>query len=141
MKLFVVKGYGYDPTEFGLETYAKVCASQAEAEKELHDIAEEQVSFVEGETYYGATYVETLRKRNGNIIDYKLEMIYDISDKEQKESFLRSTLVIGGGINNEDFQPLLNDCSSKIKIIKQCSISISEKSWNKYLKTNKNEYH
>lgn len=128
MKIYVVNGYGYNPSESCIETYAIVCTSREDAEKQLDMIIEDQLIVAKSETYCGIQYAETIRKRNGNIHHYSLEMIYDLRKNEHKESFLWSTLVIGGNINNDEFHPVIDEDNDKpeIRVISQASISIRE---------------
>ncbi|ROT19595.1 hypothetical protein EEL53_10145 [Muribaculaceae bacterium Isolate-114 (HZI)] len=127
MKIYVIQGYGYDPTESKIETYAIVCMSREDAERQLDMIIEEQTMIARSETYCGIEYVETIRKRNGKVSHYKIEMIYNLRNQEHKEAFLWSTLVIGGNIKNDEFHPVMDDGDSpEYRIMTQASITIRE---------------
>lgn len=128
MKIYVVQGYGYDPSDNCLETYAKVFTSRKNAEKHLNMIIEEQTGIAESYRYSGIEYVETIQKRNGNLFYYGLEQIYDLRKPEHKEAFLWSTLVIGGNIKNDEFHPVFDEYNERpeLRIMKQISISIRE---------------
>lgn len=127
MKIYVVHGYGCDPSESNIETYAIVCTSREDAEKQFNMIIEEQLMMAKSYTYCGVQYVETLRKRNGKIHHYHLDMIYDLRNPAQKEAFLWSTKVTGGNINNDEFHPVIdNDDRPELRIITEASVSIRE---------------
>ncbi len=127
MKLFIINGYGLDAQMSCIETYAIVCISMEDAERQLNLIIEEQRYIAKGETFCGVEYYETLRKRNGQIQSYTLEMLYDIRNPAQKESFLSGTLVIQGNIALDEFLPVLDESSRpEIRVMKQASISIKE---------------
>lgn len=128
MKIFVVNGYGVNPAESCIETYAIVCTSREDAEKQLEMIIEEQVMIAKSETSYGIQYIETIRKRNGNIHYYLLQQLFDLRKPEHRESFLWSTLVVGGNIKLDEFQPVFDEDSDRpeLRIMSLASISIRE---------------
>lgn len=127
MKIYVVHGYGSNPSESNIETYAIVCTSREDAENQFNMIIEEQLMFAKSYTYCGVQYVETLRKLNGKIHHYHLEMVYDLRDPAQKESFLWSTKVVGGNISNDEFHPVIdNENRPELRIVTNASVSIRE---------------
>lgn len=128
MKIYVVQGYGYNPSESCMETYAIVCSSQEDAEKQLCMIIEEQVMFAKSETYCGIQFIEDIQKINGNIRKYSIKMLYDLRKPEHKEAFLWSTLVIAGNIKNDEYHPVFdeNDDRPMLRLMTQTSVSIRE---------------
>lgn len=128
MKIFVVEGYGLNPAESCIETYAIICKSREDAEKQLEMIIEEQVMIANGETSYGVQYIETIRKRNGEIHHYLLEQLFDLRKPEHRESFLWSTLVVAGNIKLDEFHPVFDEDSNRpeYRTMTLASVSIRE---------------
>lgn len=128
MKIFVINGYGMNAAESCIETYAIVCKSREDAEKQLAMIIEEQVMIAKGETSYGVQYIETIRKKNGKIHHYHLEQLFDLRKPEHRESFLWSTLVVAGNIKLDEFHPVFDEDSNRpeYRTMTLASISIRE---------------
>ena len=128
MKIFVVNGYGMNPAESCMETYAIVCKSREDAEKQLEMIIEEQVMVAKSEVSSGIEFFEKVTKRNGEMTHYRLEQLFDLRKSEHRESFLWSTLVVAGNIKLDEFHPVFdedNNCPEH-RIMVLASISIRE---------------
>lgn len=128
MKIFVVEGYGLNPAESCLETYAIVCTSREDAEKRLETIVEEQVMVAKSEICNGIQCTETIYKKNGNIDYYLIQQRFDLRKSEHRESFLWSTLVVAGNIKLDEFHPVFDEDSDRpeYRTMAIASISIRE---------------
>lgn len=73
MKVYVVSGYGYDGFEQDEEQYAYVYADREEAERKVHEMAEEQLQFVSSKD--GLVYYEYYNFKNGSLRYYRLEQV------------------------------------------------------------------
>lgn len=128
MKIFVVSGFGINPAESCMETYAVVCKSRDDAEKQLEMIVEEQVMIAKSEVSSGVQYIETIRKKNGNIHHYLLEQLFDLRKPYHRESFLWSTLVVAGNIKLDEFHPVFDEDNNRpeYRVMSLASLSIRE---------------
>lgn len=128
MKIFVVEGYGLNPAESCLETYAIICTSREDAEKQLEMIIEEQVMIAKSEICNGIQCTETICKKNGNIDYYLIQQRFDLRKSEHRESFLWSTLVVAGNIKLDEFHPVFDEDSDRpeYRTMTLASVSIRE---------------
>lgn len=86
MKVYVVKGHGYDGFDVYRETYTEVYSSREEAEKRVRAIAEDQRQFVSCED--GMDYYESFNYKNGVLADYTLTQYCDLQKPLQKEAYV-----------------------------------------------------
>lgn len=127
MKIYVVHGFGYDISEASIETYAIVCTTREDANNQLAMIIEDHSIIAKSSRSYGIEFIETLRKKNGEIIHWKLEQIFDLRKSSHTEEFLYSTLVVGGNIKLDEFHPVINEGNRpEFRIMPLASVSIRE---------------
>lgn len=109
MKIYVVHGYGCNPAESCFDTYAIVCTSREDAEKQLGMIIEEQIMIAKSEVSTGITFTEEISKVNGKLTHHLIRQVFDVNKPEQRESFLWSPQVIGGNIMLDEYHPVTDD--------------------------------
>lgn len=124
MKIYLVKGYGYDGFELDEERYVDVYLSRQEAEKRVHEIAKDQRQFVSNED--GMDYYESFNYKNGALECYRLRQTCDLRKPLHKEAFVYLNKM-ASICNVDEFVPKIEHPSDAIKIAKVAFVEIEEK--------------
>lgn len=127
MKIYIVKGYGYDGFELCEERYVDIYLSREEAETRVQEIAKEQRQFVSCED--GMDYHESLNYKNGMLQYYKLEQICDLRKPSHKEAFVYLSKMIDK-CKVDEFVPKIEHPSDAIQTAQVACVTIEEKEIN-----------
>lgn len=127
MKIYIVHGYGSNPSECCFDTYAIVCTSREDAEKQLGMIIEEQVMFAKADVSTGIDFTEEISKVNGKLTHHLIRQLFDVNKPEQREALLWSTPVVGGNIKPDEYHPVTDDPTRpEYKYLTLASVGIRE---------------
>lgn len=127
MKVYVVSGYGYDGFEQDEEQYAYVYADREEAERKVHEMAEEQLQFVSSKD--GLVYYEYYNFKNGSLRYYRLEQVCDLRIPLHKEAYVWLSK-LSHICNVDEFTPKINNPADAIQIVTVAYVSIDEQEIN-----------
>lgn len=88
MKLLLLKGFGYDPSEFERHAIAKVFKTWSEVEVYLQATIDDArsvfTSYLDGDKIQ---FTETLHRRNGNLVGYVCKLCFDMTIPEHREVY------------------------------------------------------
>ena len=88
MKLLLLEGFGYDPSEMERHAVAKVFKTRREVEVYLQATIDDTrfvlTSYLDGDKIQ---FTESLHRRNGNLIGYVCKLCFDMTNPEHRELY------------------------------------------------------
>lgn len=88
MKLLLLKGFGYDPSEVERHAIANVFKTWSEVEVYLQAIIDDTRSVFTSYLYGDKMqFTETLHRRNGNLVGYVCKLCFDMTNPEHRELY------------------------------------------------------
>lgn len=124
MKIYLISGIDFDPSEWRKHSVAQVFKTREEAEAKLQGYMRDARSIInscfDGER---TQYTEDLHSRNGHPIWYRVNLLCDMADERQREIYIDT---ISAGFISETQVKWSDAIGTHTKELRLIDISIKE---------------